>query len=113
MINMGAEPSIGSGNRGEELNQQSIFDRIVDRRASESVKWHAYGEDVLPLWVADMDFASPQPVIDALHDRVGHGVFGYAMEPDSLREVVCAWIEREYGWPVPCGALVFLPNVAV
>ena len=95
------------------MSEQSLFDRIVDRRASESVKWHAYGEDVLPLWVADMDFASPQPVIDALRERVKHGVFGYPTEPEGLREAVCAWIEKEYAWTVPCDALVFLPNVAV
>lgn len=95
------------------MSEQSLFDRIVDRRASESIKWHAYGEDVLPLWVADMDFPSPQPVVDALRDRVEHGIFGYPTEPEGLREAVCAWIEREYGWSVPCDALVFLPNVAV
>ena len=95
------------------MSEQSLFDRIIDRRASESAKWHVYGEDVLPLWVADMDFASPQPVIDALRDRIDHGVFGYPMEPDGLRETVCAWIESEYDWSVPCDSIVFLPNVVV
>src|SRR5439155_559528 len=53
------------------------FDRVIERRHTESSKWRKYGEDVIPLWVADMDFASPAPVIRALRERVEHGVFGY------------------------------------
>lgn len=64
------------------------FDRRIDRRHSESIKWHYYDEDVLPLWLADMDFVSPKPVIRALHERVEHGVFGYSMAPPELPEVI-------------------------
>ena len=53
------------------------FDQIINRRDTESLKWHRYEEDVLPMWVADMDFRSPEPVIAALQERVAHGVFGY------------------------------------
>src|SRR5438132_10808355 len=53
------------------------FDRVIERRHTESSKWRKYGADVVPLWVADMDFASPEPVIRALRERVEHGVFGY------------------------------------
>ena len=53
------------------------FDRLIDRRRTDSSKWQQYGPDVLPLWVADMDFRSPEPVIRALRERVEHGVFGY------------------------------------
>ena len=56
----------------------SRFDEIIDRRASDAIKWGKYaGRDVLPLWVADMDFAAPPAVLDALHRRIDHGVFGY------------------------------------
>ena len=87
------------------------FDQIIDRRHSNSSKWGRYDEDVLPLWVADMDFVSPEPVIWALLERVNHGVFGYGMEPPELREVVVDRLERLYGWRVSPEALVLLPGV--
>src|SRR5215467_4351185 len=64
------------------------FDRLVDRRHTDSSKWQKYGPDVLPLWVADMDFQSPEPVIRALRERVEHGVFGYlAFEQPEFHEL--------------------------
>jgi len=54
------------------------FDGMPDRRNSESIKWNYFEAGVLPMWVADMDFISPEPVIRALQERVAHGVFGYA-----------------------------------
>ncbi len=87
------------------------FDQRVDRRHSESLKWHTYPEDVLPMWVADMDFMSPEPVIRALQERVAHGVFGYGLEPPELRDVIVDRLERLYGWQVAPEALVFLPGV--
>ena len=62
---------------------QYNFDRLPDRRTTESVKWNCFDEDVLPMWVADMDFISPEPVIRALHRRVEHGVFGYPTSASS------------------------------
>ena len=64
------------------------FDHIIDRRHSDSEKWRAFDADVLPLWVADMDFTAPEPVIRALHERVEHGIFGYGGEPPELREIL-------------------------
>ena len=87
------------------------FDKIIDRRGSDSVKWGWFGEDVLPLWVADTDFLSPQPVIDALRQRVEHGVFGYGTEPAELREIVVERLQRLYGWQVSPEELEFLPGV--
>lgn len=87
------------------------FDRRIDRHHSESVKWHYYHEDVLPMWVADMDFMSPEPVIRALRERVEHGVFGYGMDPPELGEVIVDRLQRLYGWQVSPKALVFLPGV--
>ncbi len=89
------------------------FDRVIDRRGTDSVKWGRYGLDVLPLWVADMDFPAPPAVIAALHDRVAHGVFGYPQEPPGLREVIVDWIARRYRWKVAPEAVVFVPNVVV
>jgi cystathionine beta-lyase len=76
------------------------FNEYIDRRHSESVKWTYYDEDVLPMWVADMDFRSPDPVIRALHERVDHGVFGYGSDPPELREVIADRLRRLYDWQV-------------
>jgi cystathionine beta-lyase len=84
---------------------------IIDRRASDSVKWHHYGEGVLPLWVADMDFPAPEPVIHALQERVAHGVFGYPQELPELRPLLVERLAHLYGWQVAPEALVFLPGV--
>lgn len=86
------------------------FDRIVDRRDTGSAKWEWYG-DALPLWVADMDFPAPEPVIEALRQRVAHGVFGYSMPPPELPAVVQAWLQERHGWHVPAEAISCLPGV--
>jgi cystathionine beta-lyase len=87
------------------------FDQFVERRHTDSVKWHRYGKGVLPLWVADMDFQSPEPVIRALRERVEHGVFGYGVDPPELREVIVERLARLYDWQVSPRELVFLPGV--
>jgi cystathionine beta-lyase len=88
------------------------FDRLIDRRHSDSIKWNCHDEDVLPLWVADMDFRSPEPVIRALHERVEHGVFGYGSDAQpELRRVLVDRLDRLYGWKVAPEALNFLPGV--
>jgi len=92
-----------------------VFDGecFIDRRGTDSVKWGRYGEGVIPLWVADMDFRSPEPVIEALRARVEHGVFGYGIEPPDLREIVVERLLRRYGWRVLPEDLVFVPGVVV
>lgn len=87
------------------------FDEILNRRNSDSIKWKLYGDEVLPFWVADMDFKSPQPVIDALIKRVEHGVFGYPEEDKSLKEVICGRVKKLYDWEVNPDEIVFLPGV--
>jgi cystathionine beta-lyase len=88
------------------------FDRQIDRRETGSLKWDKYkGRDVIPLWVADMDFASPPAVIEALHQRVEHGIFGYALAPQELVEVILERLQRLYGWRVEAESLVWLPGL--
>ena len=87
------------------------FDRIVDRRQSGSIKWNKYPADVLPLWVADMDFAAPEPVLAALRAGVAHGIFGYEMPSRELLETVAARMERLYGWQVSPEAVVAVPGI--
>jgi cystathionine beta-lyase len=87
------------------------FDAIIDRRHTESLKWSRYDGDVLPLWVADMDFPVPEPVVRALEARVAHPIFGYGQPPEGLREVVRERLARLYGWRVDLDAICFLPGV--
>lgn len=87
------------------------FDEVIDRRKSESAKWHRYGPDVLPLWVADMDYVCPEPVLHALQERVAHGVFGYPAVMPSLLDVVVQRLERLYGWHVKPEDLILMPGV--
>ena len=87
------------------------FDQIIDRQQTESIKWHHYDPDVLPMWVADMDFRSPEPVIAALLDRVQHGVFGYPQEPAELRKVVVERLAERYHWTVTPEEILLLPGV--
>ncbi len=97
---------VSSGGEGEI----SPFDEEIDRKSTNSMKWAYAGRllspderlaDPLPMWVADTDFKSPQPVIDALHDAVRHGVFGYAGGPTrSYTDAVVDWQARRFGWEV-------------
>ena len=87
------------------------FDRIPARRDSDSNKWRKFPADVLPLWVADMDFASPPAVVAALHARVEHGFFGYLTEAPELREVVAERLAKRFGWRVEPEAVVPVPGV--
>ncbi len=74
------------------MDQQvaSGFDRVIDRRGTHSLKWTRFAKDVLPLWVADMDFPAPQPVRAALRAAVDHGIFGYEMPSRKLAAAVAA-----------------------
>jgi cystathionine beta-lyase len=87
------------------------FDRLVDRRASDSNKWRKFPPDVLPFWVADMDFPSPPAVVRALRERVEHGFFGYLAERNHLPELVAERVAKRYGWRVSPEAVVALPGV--
>ncbi len=89
------------------------FDEIIDRRASDSIKWNYFDEDVLPMWVADMDFRAPQVVVDALLKRVQHGVFGYASQEKETAAAVVDHLKQQYAWQVDPEAIVFLPGVVV
>ena len=88
------------------------FDTVIDRRGGDSTKWNKYADrDVLPLWVADMDFAAPPVVLEALQQRVSHGVFGYGQPWPSLVDAVLEHLAREYAWPVKEEWLVWLPGL--
>ncbi len=91
---------------------QYNFDTPVDRSGTYSMKWDKYkGKDIIPLWVADMDFVSPPAVRDALIKRIGHGVFGYTLPPQELNEIIVSLMKNEYGWKVEKEWIVWLPGL--
>jgi len=87
------------------------FDQIINRRDTDSVKWNRYGEDVLPMWVADMDFRSPEPVIEMLHERVAHGVFGYGCPPEGLQQAIVDHLLSRHRWVVDASQISFISGV--
>ncbi len=88
------------------------FDTPVERRGTASMKWDKYkGRDIIPMWLADMDFASPPAVIRAMRRRVEYGVFGYTLTPDELNDQVIAMLEQTYAWSVLPEWLVWLPGL--
>lgn len=87
------------------------FDMVRERRGTDSVKWKKYGGEVLPLWVADMDFPSAEPIIQALRQRVDHGFFGYTRPTEELCQVIEERLKKLYGWDIQTEELFFLPGL--
>ena len=104
------------------------FDREINRKNTQSAKWgviqdpdnpsiwHAtddyFGKNrILPLWVADMDFPAPRPVVDALVKRAQHGIYGYTLRTDSYNQAVVDWMQRRHGWAIDPAWIVSTPGV--
>lgn len=87
------------------------FDKITDRRASNSYKWDSAPEGVLPMWVADMDFRTAPAIIDALQKRVAHGIFGYTRVPDAYYDAVTSWFSRRHGWDIDREWIIYTSGV--
>ena len=88
------------------------FDIPVNRRGTHSLRWEKYaGRDVIPLWVADMDFRSPPVVIDALRRRAEHGIYGYTLAPPELSALIVERMQRLYRWAIQPDWIVHLPGV--
>ncbi|MFX1428268.1 MAG: aminotransferase class I/II-fold pyridoxal phosphate-dependent enzyme, partial [Promethearchaeota archaeon] len=90
-----------------EKNTTFNFDRVIDRSKSTSAKWDKtvlekrYGDpDLIAMWVADMDFQAPQPIIDTLVRTAEYGIYGYSIIPPSFYEAVLSWFKRRYGWEI-------------
>jgi cystathionine beta-lyase len=92
------------------------FDQVVDRRNTDCIKWdgvlEVFGrEDVLPMWVADMDFRPPETVIKAVMERAAHGVYGYEKKPCSFTDAVLNWYQTRQGWEIDPAWLIHTPGV--
>ncbi|MDA0787951.1 MAG: PatB family C-S lyase [Proteobacteria bacterium] len=90
----------------------SQFDEVVDRSGTHTTKWERYRDtNILPMWVADMDFRAPEVVIEAIRRRVEHGLFGYTEPPAELIEIFRGYLDQRFGWTVAAEELMFIPGV--
>jgi cysteine-S-conjugate beta-lyase len=104
----------GPGMVGWRSRMSFDFDTPPDRYHTDSQKWQKYaGRDILPMWVADMDFRSAPAIIEALRARVEHGLFGYARPLKAATETMVAAMETRYGWKIDPSWLVWLPGLVV
>jgi len=87
------------------------FDRIINRRGSNAIKWDLFGEETLPLWVADMDFASPGEVISEVQARLEHPIFGYQSKDMELLDVIVDWMFKQHGWKITPEDILLVPGV--
>jgi len=88
------------------------FDEIIPRRGSNSYKWDtAKDDDVLPMWVADMDFRTAPPIIEALHRRVEHGIFGYTKVPQAYYDATISWFKRRHHFDIDREWILFTSGV--
>ena len=88
------------------------FDEIISRRGTNSYKWDSSADaDVLPMWVADMDFRTAPPVVEALKKRVEHGVFGYVRVPDAYYEAITNWFARRHAWRIEKEWIIYTTGV--
>lgn len=89
-----------------------LFDPVIDRTHTSSLKWDKYkDQDILPFWVADMDFRAAPQILEALHERIEHGVFGYTNAGDELEEIVVDRFRSLYGMDIEKEWLVWLPGL--
>jgi cystathionine beta-lyase len=92
------------------------FDKIIERRGSGAIKCDALGkffgkDDLIPMWVADMDFETPDFITEALMERMKHPIFGYTSEPAEYRPAICDWIAEHRGWEVKSEWLSYIPGI--
>ena len=88
------------------------FDKVVARSDTASLKWELYkGRDILPFWVADMDFEVAPPIQQALEERLKHQIYGYTLPPEGMADAVIAHLQKEHDWQVDPEWIVWLPGV--
>ena len=113
-----AERGLPQADRARRDKMRYDFDKIIDRRQTGSTKWdgsilkNLYGdEDVLPLWLADMDFECPEPLVEALKNRAAHPIYGYTSRLPSYYEAVAGWMGRRHRFEVETDWFVYIPSV--
>jgi len=87
------------------------FDQVINRRGTASLKWDTCSEDILPMWVADMDFAVAKPIEDAMRERAAHPIYGYGEPQASYYDSVRGWFSRRHGWDISREWLSYSPGI--
>ena len=92
------------------------FDKVTERKGTGAIKTDVLGkvygkDDLIPLWVADMDFETPDFIVEALKKRMEHPIFGYTALPENYWETVSTWIEERHGWKTQCSWMTFIPGI--
>jgi cystathionine beta-lyase len=87
------------------------FDKVINRFKTDSIRWDQYDPSVIPLWLADMDFESPPCVLNAMKNRVEHGIFGYTHAPNNFKENIADYVKKHYDWEVDPDWIVIIPSV--
>ncbi|MEZ5083979.1 MAG: hypothetical protein R2750_11105 [Bacteroidales bacterium] len=92
------------------------FDEIIDRKNTSCVKWdfaeqYFEAKDILPMWVADMDFKTPDFIVEAVKKRAAHEVYGYTVRPDSYYTSMIKWIDNKHNWKIKKDWIIFSPGI--
>ncbi|MHA1718529.1 MAG: MalY/PatB family protein [Promethearchaeota archaeon] len=102
----------------DEITDKWNFDEVIDRKCYGTVKWDPFvlkmflgAEDLLPLWVADMDFRAPEPILKAMIDRVNHGIFGYTLPEEDYYQAVINWFQRRHNWEIKREWFISTPGI--
>lgn len=94
------------------MDIESLFDEIIDQQGADSLKWSKYqNRDIIPMWVADMDFPCADPILASLRKRIDHRVLGYSIRPEKLNGVVAAWLLSHHQWKIQEEWIVWLPGL--
>lgn len=88
------------------------FDEIINRQGTSSLKWEKYkGRDILPMWVADMDFKAPPAILNTLQQSIEHGILGYTILPDELNDTIIKKLDALYGWKIKKEWIIWVPGI--
>lgn len=98
------------------MNTNYNFDEVIDRKGSGDIKHDALQElwgrsDLLPMWVADMDFATPSFIVDALKQRMEHPIFGYTATPEAYWQAIIDWVATHHQWDIRKEWLCYIPGI--
>ena len=96
--------------------KQINFDQIIDRSKSGAICYDGLNQyfgrnDLLPLWIADMDFATPSFIIDALRKRLEHPILGYTQEPEAYRQAIIDWVASHHQWKIEREWIRYIPGI--
>lgn len=87
------------------------FNQVIPRKNTNSYKWDIVADDIIPLWVADMDFEVAPEIKQAIIERANHGIFGYTLVPDSYYESIIQWFKNRHNWSIDRNSIIYTSGV--